>query len=143
MFLFFPNVVTKSRLFSDIAVPVDCAAGFFVSFFGDLIMTLVMNANTRSWVKAFLMCALLFGAQMAMAAGGLGSIESGMKSWFTSFYGIVAIIAGFALLGCAAMGMLNMKSWGDLIPVMGWIVVAAASSALVKALWDWGKSASF
>ena len=59
-------------------------------------MTLVMNANTRSWVKAFLMCALLFGAQMAMAAGGLGSIESGMKNWFTSFYGIVAIIAGKA-----------------------------------------------
>ena len=33
VFLFFPNVVTKSRLLSDIAVPVDCAAGFFILFY--------------------------------------------------------------------------------------------------------------
>jgi trbC/VIRB2 family len=114
---------------------------FFCLFFWS-ITKMVSNNETKHWVKTTLLCVLLCGIQTAMAAGGLSSVESGAKEFFTSFYGIAAIIAAFSLLGCAIMGMAGMKSWGDLFPVMGWIVIAAGTSAIVKALWDWGKSIS-
>ena len=57
------------------------------------------------WVKSILMCTLLAVCQSALAAGGLDNIGSGLKDFLNSFYGIVAIIAGFCLLACAMMGM--------------------------------------
>lgn len=103
-------------------------------------MTFSMSTKTQPWVKVFLTCSLLFAAQSAMAAGGLGSAESGLKDFFTSFHGIALILAMFGLLGCAVMGFMGMKHWGDLFPIMGWIAVAGATPSIVKMIWDWGKS---
>ena len=89
-------------------------------------MTFSMSAKTQPWVKAFLTCTLLFAAHSAMAAGGLGSAEAGLKDFFTSFYGIALILAMFGLLGCA---------------IMGWIAVGGATPSIVKMIWEWGKSA--
>ena len=95
------------------------------------------------WVKSILMCTLLAACQSALAAGGLGNVESGLKEFLTSFYGIVAIIAGFALLACAMMGMADRMGWGEVVVKCGWIIFAAASLAIVKYLWDLGKNVSF
>ena len=104
-------------------------------------MTFSKSAKTQPWVKAFLTCTLLFAAHSAMAAGGLGSAEAGLKDFFTSFYGIALILAMFGLLGCAIMGWMGMKHWGDLFPIMGWIAVGGATPSIVKMIWEWGKSA--
>lgn len=106
-------------------------------------MDYAMNPTKQVWLKAFFCCALLAIADTALAAGGLGSIETGLKDFLSSFYAIVAIIAGFALLGCAMMGMTGRQSWGEVIVNCGWVIFAAASLAIVKALWDWGKNVSF
>ena len=101
------------------------------------------SENTRQWVKAVFMSVLLGAANMAMAAGGLNNVESNLKDWFQSFYGILGILAMFALAGTAAWGYLGKKHWSDILEVCGWIFFTAASAAIVKAVWDWGKSATF
>lgn len=105
-------------------------------------MKQVMAPTQQAWVKSFLACALLAAVDTALAAGGLSSVENGLKDFLQSFYGIVAIVAGFALLGCGMMGMTGRQSWGEVIVNCGWVIFCAASLAIVKALWDWGKSVS-
>ncbi len=99
------------------------------------------NIETKHWVKVALLCTLLFGVQTAMAAGGLSGIEGGLKDFFKSFYGIVFILVGFGILGLGVMGALGARQWADVIPMMGWVVFCGAVPALLKMLWDWGKSA--
>ncbi len=99
------------------------------------------NSETKHWVKAVLLCTLLCGVQTAMAAGGLSGIEGGLKDFFKSFYGIVAILVGFGLLGCGLMGAMGVKQWAEIVPVAGWVVFCGAVPTLIKLLWDWGTSA--
>ena len=66
------------------------------------------SENTRQWVKAVFMSVLLGAANMAMAAGGLNNVQSNLKDWYQSFYGILGILAMFALAGTAAWGYLRL-----------------------------------
>lgn len=102
-----------------------------------------VSSNARQWCKAVAIASMMGAAQFAMAAGGLSSVESGLKDFFTSFYGICAIVAGFAILFVMVKGFSGHGNWPDLIEKAAWVIGAAASAALVKALWDWGKSVSF
>lgn len=102
-----------------------------------------VSPNTRQWCKAVALCSMLGAVQLAMAAGGLSSVESGLKEFFTSFYGLCAIIAGFTILFVMIQGFSGRGHWPDLLEKGAWVVGAAASAAIVKALWDWGKSVTF
>lgn len=102
-----------------------------------------VSENTRQWIKAFLLSVLLGGAQAALAAGGLSSAESSLKDAILSFYGIVAILAGLAMLVTAVWGYFGNKTLKDVVEVCGWIFLAGASLAVAKAVFDWGKQASF
>ena len=123
-------------------------AGFFVSaaferlFFLEISM-ISISPNARQWCKAVALGSMLGVAQFAMAAGGLSGVESGLKEFFTSFYGICAIIAGFTILFVMVQGFSGRGHWPDLIERGAWVIGAAAAGAIVKALWDWGKSVSF
>ncbi len=102
-----------------------------------------VSPNTRQRCKAVALCSMLGAVQLAMAAGGLSSVESGLKEFFTSFYGLCAIIAGFTILFVMIQGFSGRGHWPDLLEKGAWVVGAAASAAIVKALWDWGKSVTF
>ncbi|MFS6937841.1 Uncharacterised protein [Neisseria animaloris] len=102
-----------------------------------------VSENTRQWIKAFLLSVMLGGAQAALAAGGLSSAESSLKDVILSFYGIVAILAGLAMLVTAVWGYLGHKTLKDVVEVCAWIFFAGASLAIAKAIFDWGKQAYF
>lgn len=103
-----------------------------------------MNQKQGQQAAKFSLAAFfVVAAHNALAAGGLSSVEGGIKEFITGFYGIVGIIAGVALLCTFLWGKLGKKHWSDVVETCAWIVGAAASLAIAKALWDWGKSASF
>jgi hypothetical protein len=122
-------------------------SGFFLlplyaAFFMELMM-ITVSQNTRQWVKAVFFSMILGFAQMALAAGGLSTAEGSLKDLVQSFYGIVAILSGVAILATAVWGYFGHKQLGDIIQICCWIFVAGASLAIGKAIFDWGKSATF
>lgn len=101
----------------------------------------LINRNQNSNYAKILMAAFMtVAAKSALAAGGLASVEGGLKEFITGFYGIVGILAGLALLCAFLWGKLGKKHWSDVLEACAWIVGCAASLAIAKALWDWGKS---
>lgn len=106
-------------------------------------MTLVMNANTRSWVKAFLMCTLLFGAQMAMAAGGFNEVKSKAEMVRDGILLVVGVIATILLIFQGMQGAQGRKDWMDVATTCAWILFIACSGSLVAWLLLTGKSINF
>lgn len=106
-------------------------------------MTLVMNANTRSWVKAFLMCALLFGAQMAMAAGGFDQVKSKAENIRLGILSVIGVVAAIALIFQGVQGMNGRKDWMDVAVSCAWVLFIACASALVAWLFTTGQSINF
>lgn len=104
---------------------------------------ITVSQNTRQWVKAVFLSMILGFAQMALAAGGLTTVEGSLKDLVLSFYGIVAILSGLAILATAVWGYFGRKQLGDIVQICCWIFVAGASLAIGKAIFDWGKSAAF
>lgn len=105
---------------------------------------MVSTNETKYWVKAAAMCALLFGVQTAMAAGGFeADVTKAATSIQNAIYAVVGVLAAIALLITFAWGYFGKKHITDVIEVCMWIVGAGGSIAAATWLFDIGKGIKF
>ncbi|WP_369582719.1 TrbC/VirB2 family protein [Kingella oralis] len=108
------------------------------------ITKMVSTNETKHWLKAAALCALLLSMQTAMAAGGFeADITKAATSIQNAIYAVVGVLAAIALLCTFAWGYFGKKHITDVLEVCMWIIGAGASIAAATWLFDIGKGIKF
>lgn len=104
----------------------------------------IMAKPKTQWAIHAAALLLMLGVMpFASAAGFEGEAKNMANKIYKGIYGFVGVVALIVVLWQCVEGWSGRKSWMDVLATCLWVVVAAASGALVTWLWSKGQSMSF